>query len=455
MENLTLAVAVISSILILVLRPAWGLALFFAVLYLYPSYLSVILFGCNFTAQRIVIAVLLLKTLMSSQITSRFKFNLIDKLVIITFLTGLISLMATMNFENFAKTYSGQFMDSVLVYFAVRLILVDKKAVMTMLKGIGVIFIAAAGFGAIQAVTGRSPYDGLYAYCPWDEGGNVLTISMRTGFYRAAGACAVHIMFGLSFVVFLPVFLLLRHDSNFWKKMAYIFLAAGIIGVCSSMSSGPYLGMMVIFLCFFLKLRPAYIKPVLITLLIMVICGQLLSNRGFLYIVGRLTFDEETAYYRARLIDVAISKLPEYFFFGYGFDDPGWGPLIDGRQHSDLCNAYVLHAAQYGFLSLIPLIAMMWASIAGFCRLIKSASQDWIRDAAWFTASALISLIVVFFSVGIFGKFVSIFYALMGVCGAFYIGKKPQVLTNPIPPLQRKQSLFTQRIFADNVSETK
>ena len=428
MQALTLAVGITAVFLIFFLKPWHGLAIYFTTLLMYPSYLRIPVFGFNVSAQRMVVAALLVRILMDSRLMAKFRANLLDKLVAAMFVTGFVSLSITMGFGNFAKTYSGKFMDSVLVYFVVRLVLVDKATVLKIVKVLAVVLCIAGIMGVLESITGVSVYDGLFQYCPWNIGGTDIAMYERIGFYRANGPFGVHILFGLSFVAFLPLILLLRQAGGLWRKLTYVFFVAALAGTASSFSAGPYFGAMTILLCLVLKRRREFIKPLLIGLALVVFAGQVISDRGFFYMMGRFSFNESTAWYRARLIDVAVMKLPEYAFFGYGMVEPGWGPLLDNREHTDVCNQYVLQTVYYGLGGLAIFVGILWAGLAGLIRLGRRAVEPWLKEAAWLVGTALVALIVVFFTVGVFGKFIAVFHALLGIAGCFYA---PRLIARP------------------------
>lgn len=423
MQNLTLTVGLAAALLILVLRPLYGLGIYFVVLFLYPHYLTVQVFGCNFSAQRIALVALLFRVVIDGDLVERFKLNLLDKLVVAMAVIGFLTLSMTMNASDFAKTYSGHIMDSVLVYFAVRLTVVDGQTLLKVVKIVSVLLFVSAVIGVIQSVTGISPYDGLYAYCPWNLNGNLVAMNQRVGFYRACGSFAVHIMFGLSFVTFLPLILLLRYERGVPNAVVYILFTAAVFGALSSVSAGPYLGILAILACLVLKHQRWRIKMVLIGLALMVAGIEIVSNRGFFYAVSRFAFDEGNAWYRARLIDVAVMKLPEYWMFGYGLVDPGWGPSINALPRTDMCNQYVLQAASYGLGGLAILVFLLWTSLAGLRRRAILYTDRLSKDIAWMIGIAIVALVVVFWSVGVFGKFTSVFYSLLGMAGCFYVPK--------------------------------
>lgn len=423
MQSLTLVIGFSAVAAVMILKPLYGLCVYIAVLFLYPGYLTVPVAGFNVSAQRMIVAALLLRVFADGGFTNKFNANTLDKLVITMFIIGFITFSIKMNFAEFAKTYSGVFMDTVLVYFMFRLILINRDSVMTVIKMVSVVFVIAAVMGVIHSYSGVSIYNKLYAYCPWNPTGETIPINERFGLFRAFGAFGVHIMFGLSFAAFMPLILLLKHEEGGWSKAAVFLFAAATAGALSSVSAGPYLGLMMVFGCLFLKRRPEFIKPVLTLAFLAVFACEIISNRGFFYVMGRFTFDQANAWYRARLIDVAVMKLPEYWALGYGMTDPGWGEIIDTRLKTDVCNQYVLQAVYHGLGGLAVFISVLWSSVAGLRRFAKLASDRWASDAAWLLGICIVSLAVAFLSVGVFGKFTSVFYSLLGIAGCFYIAK--------------------------------
>ena len=83
MEGVTLAVAIITSVIVLSLRPIWGLVVYVGALIWYPSYLSVQVGTFDFTVCRVVILALYANVLLRTKLAQRFKLIWLDRLVII------------------------------------------------------------------------------------------------------------------------------------------------------------------------------------------------------------------------------------------------------------------------------------------------------------------------------------------------------------------------------------
>ena len=87
-------------------------------------------------------------------------------------------------------------------------------------------------------------------------------------------------------------------------------------------------------------------------------CVEIISNRHFYDVISRFTFSGSSAWYRSRLIEVALFQggMSGHWLTGYGWGvDPGWGAIIYGRPRSDIINQYLLVLCKYGLVGLVPL----------------------------------------------------------------------------------------------------
>jgi hypothetical protein len=192
------------------------------------------------------------------------------------------------------------------------------------------------------------------------------------------------------------------------------------LGVLSSMSSGPVLAVIlaIVFIAFYRYRR--YWKIVVAVLILM--CGsiEMISNRHFYDVLGRFTFDSNTAWYRSKLIDVALFRggMSGHWLTGYGLVDPGWSAQIDGRDHTDIVNHYILVLCRYGLIGLIPFIAIIVSAFKVIAKSFHASVLDDDRWLIWCLSAALFGLLVSMFTVSLFGPPTSIFYMLFGFCGA-------------------------------------
>jgi hypothetical protein len=416
MATVTLLVSVVASIMVFFLPPVYGLIVYVAALAYYPSYLSAPLGTINFTVCRIVILAILAKLFLQTDLPGRFKFVWLDKLVIIYFATQILAGATTaQSLEEFLQNRSGAIFDMVLPYFAVRLIITNKDRYLILLKGVLFSVAPLAIFGFYQCLTGRNLIDFIPGQRSFDD------LPMRLGLYRASLTFSVSIMFGLYFSMLGPVCAGLLHNYIGRNKWFYIFCICLMgVGAFSSMSSGPLLAAIVSFSFIGAYRYRRYWKPALAVIILM--CGtvEIISNRHFYDVMGDFTFDSQTAWYRSRLMNVAIAQggMSDHWLTGFGEVDPGWGPKIDGRAHTDIVNQYILVLSCYGLMGLISFIAVIVAAlkiIFGVLRAGKSDSDTWLT---WCLLGTLVGLLCAFMTVSLFGQPTTIFFMILGFVGS-------------------------------------
>jgi hypothetical protein len=414
MEVVTLLVSAVASIMVFFLSPVHGLIVYLAAFAYYPSYLSAPLGTIDFTVRRIVILVIFAKLFLQTDLPGRFRFVWLDKLVIMYFLAEIIAGATTApSLEAFLENRGGAIFDMVLPYFAVRLIVINKDQYLILLKGILFLVAPLAIFGFYQCLTGRNPLD----FIPGQVSAS--PEKMRLGLYRATLTFSDSIMFGLYFAMLGLVCAGLWYSIRKNKWLYTILLSLTAMGVFSSMSSGPILATMlaILFIAFY-RFRQ-YWKIVVAVVIFM--CGtvEIISNRHFYDVLGRFTFDPGTAWYRSKLMEVALGGgMSGHWLTGYGLADPGWSAQIDNRDHTDIVNQYLLVLCRYGIIGLIPFIAIIVSALKLIIKSFQASMLDSNRWLIWCLAGTLFGLLVSLFTVSLFGTPTSIFYILLGLCGA-------------------------------------
>jgi hypothetical protein len=421
----TLVVACVFSALALVLSPAHALTAYLASVIWYPSYYTVPTGTVDWTVRRIVVLVLLIRFLLNADLVRQFKLNRLDKLVIVLFTCETAAgLITTSGLRLFVEYEGGQMFDMLLPYFAVRLALVKKADYLALLRGILVISAPFAVLAFYQFLTGGNPVSFMRTYIPKARSIGyraelTFQVSIMLGLYFASlgGACA-----GLWRVV---------TDNRWLYGLALVLMGVGAV---SSGSSGPILALILAvgFLCLY-RWRHEWKLVVAVALLM---CGsvEIISNRHFYDVLGGFTLAPETAWYRSRLMDVAIrGGMSGHWLFGFGTGiDPGWGPRIDGRDHTDIVNHYILILVYYGLLGLVPFLMMNWEAAKSMVWAGKravSVADQWL---VWALAAALFGLAGAFFSVSLFGPPTTTYYMLIAFAAAM-----PTFVLEGYPPPHR------------------
>jgi hypothetical protein len=365
----------------------------------------------------------------------RFQWKLLDKLIIVSMVVYAAALSMTTPFEEWLENRLGFVMDTAFAYFVVRLVLVNRQQMTTVIKALGVVVVFLAVHGVVETFTGWSIYKGLGVYCPWATGKG-MEYQTRYGLNRSMGPSGETIMFGLTFAALMPLFWMLRHEPPPWGRRSYFLVAAAIVGVGSTVSSGPYMALIITLICLALERAKALVKPALVMIIIGCVFIEIVSNRHVYYVIGDFTMDPESAWYRARLIDVAVDKLPEYWKYGYGFGDPGWGPYIDGRNRSDGVNDYIVQAVLYGIGGLIAYVSVLTAALCGVVLRYRAGASSWLQSSIWALMASMVGLMTAFWSVSLFGQTISLLYVLLGLFGAFALDPvvaRPATVTETRP----------------------
>ncbi len=417
METLTLAVALVAAVIIIASRPAYGLVAFLALLLLYPDYLRVSLGTIDISACRIAVIILLVRCFADPAITNSFQWKPIDTLVLLSMAVYAVALAFTTPFDIWLENRAGFIMDSFFAYLAVRLVIVDRNSFVLVAKAVALMTAFLAVHAVAETFAGVSIYKGLGQYCPWAPTKG-MEYQVRHGLNRAMGPSGETIMFGLTFAICIPMIWMLRQEAPPWRRWAYPLTFLGIVGVAATVSSGPYLALIVVLGCLVLERVKFLVAPALVILVFGCAAVELISNRHFYNVLGDLTMDPASAYYRARLIEVALQKLHEYWVVGYGLVDPGWGPEIIGLKKTDMVNDYVLQAALHGLGGLVAYVLIQVVVLHIAYTTHKHSPSPWVRSCAWAMASSLICLMFASFSVSVFGQMTTVYYCLLAFMAA-------------------------------------
>ena len=413
MEQVTIAVAAAGVLLVMWLKPSQGLAVYLASVMFYSTDMFVPVGSLNFTVGRIVVAALLVRTFTVSKSTEPFRWNIIDTLVLLLFAWGAFALMVTVGGVSALENQAGHFMDTVLVYFAARLALRRKADLIALAKAISVLVIILAALGVAESLTSWSPYT-RFRILAAARRGRTYSPEPRDGFYRAAGAGGNSIVFGMMFVFLMPPLLTLYRAVPRWRFMAALSLGAAVAGAWSSNSAGPFMFVMTFGACALLIKKPELVKPILVGFLLLCVAAELGSNRRFYHLISYMSLGGAW-WHRARLIDLAIAHIGEYWALGYGWVDPGWGRLIDGRAYTDITNHYILLAVRHGILAPVLFTGVLYGVIARLRRVYLRLAGDPLSDGAWYMASMFVAAAITLWSVGLLGVAGSLFYLFSGI----------------------------------------
>ena len=419
MQGVTLTFALILSVLVIVLRPKYALVAYIVGLLWYPAYLAVSIGTIDILLGRFVVAVLLMRCFFDDSIRRKFTWNRLDTLVTLSMVVYVGAYLIT-QVNSMAETLEGRagfVMDTWCAYLAARFIVTDRTNLISIIKCISVALIPLAILGVIESVTGWQPFAPLWRFSPWFTGGPFVSEG-RYGFARAVGPFSHAILFGGGFAMLLPLIYYLRHEKNDWRTFAYIISGIALLGALSSMSSGPWVMVIVVIFSLIMERHKHLIKPLFILFVLFCILIGVVSNRPFYHVIASWSNPLGGAsWHRARLIDVAIQKFGEWWMVGYGDKDPGWGPLF-GMSRSDITNEYILNGVRYGVLGIIALCAVLIKTFRGLISTYRKLSNPAMKSLCWAFGSLLFSVSVAWMSVSFFGQLSTLVYCSIGMIGS-------------------------------------
>jgi hypothetical protein len=435
MEGVTLLVAIIGSVAALLLRPPYALAGYIAALLWFPDYLRVSIGTIDMSVGRIIVAILLLRCLLNENISRKFVWSSLDTWVSAAIGGIVVVYCISCGFSGDAvENRCGMIMDTFFAYISARLIITDKEGLISFIKVTGMFLVPLAVYGLVEAATGWQPFFQLVKYRQWRvvEGNDIVSTQARWGFTRAIGPFSHPILFGDCFAMFLPLVWALRHRYEARGKLFYLIPAAIIIGALSSMSSGSWGALVVVVFCLAMEKYKRWTKHIIGLIIALCFFTVILSNRPLhRVILSYLNFGKGDWWQRARLIDAAIDNFGQWWLFGYGSKDPGWGSLEGGYfwgHFTDVNNEFIFYGVQGG---AIAMICLCWVFVTAFKGLVVASRRTTdaeLKSLYWSMGCFLVGVIAAWQGVSFFGQSIALFYSLLGVIGSSIVFAK---YTNP------------------------
>jgi hypothetical protein len=292
--------------------------------------------------------------------------------------------------------------------------------------------LAVVGFG--ECLTGWNPLGFLRVYETAEAGTVYYTSPERFGLIRASVGFSHSIMYGLFFAMLGPACAGLLQNTR-EKIVCWIGLALMGLGVFASVSSGPVFAavMALGFVAFFPWRR--HWKVAVTVVVLMCASVEIISNRHFYDVLGRFTFSSQTAWYRSRLIDVALFEggMSNHWLTGFGYNvDPGWGPRLDGRSYTDTVNHYILELHRFGLVGLVPFLAVNIVAVKRLRKAYRASALTADQWLVWCVSGGLVGLWGAMMSVSLFGPPTTVFFMLLAFAGVLseVVGDPAKVRVN-------------------------
>lgn len=408
----TIAVTIFFCALALSRRQAGSaLGIVIVSMMLWPEYLRIPIGFAEMSAPRIVALLLLLKSLFSGAHRG-IHFQKVDGLVLLIWLWTVFATIAAGAALPQITQMIGRGLDTVLMYFLARVSIRTPKDVQGLFVWLAAVAIVMGVLGSIESTMSQSPYAAMTDYRTWhwfDKDNEY-----RYGFMRAKVSTSTHIYFGMAMMVILGVLFSIRGYAGS-RASARVAITASVLGALSSMSSGPWIGCVFVLLLNGFQARTSWMRPAIYGILFAALFLELLSNRHFYNLIDYFALDAHTAWYRTRLLEVAFSRLGEYWIVGTGSNWPHyWGMLVDGRRHIDVVNHFVIVALYGGIPAVLLYVSTHVIGIRLTISAWRKTDDDRRRKLLFGLAATLVAVDFSSMSVGLFGPVLALSHILLG-----------------------------------------
>lgn len=363
---------------------------------------------------RIIALILIIKSFLTGRYRATPK-CLVDHLVLLAWVWSLIAVTIADAFLSPLFIFMvGRGLDTTLMYFVARYYITSVDDLKGMANWLILVAAVMGLLGLLESFNVLSPYSAAKAFRPWD----VMSISSeiqqyRYGLVRAKGSASVHIYFGTSMLIVTGILWSINKGFPLGRFGRWGILL-GILGTISSVSSGPWMGCAVMFSIGLYRYKPHLIRPTIYFILLLFLFLEVASNRHFYHLVSYITLDAGTAWYRARLLEIAVSHLSEYWFFGFGTRFPShWADLLDGTL--DIVNHFLMVAIYGGLLAMFLYIASHYFALKYVIERWKSDDVSGLRLVSFYLGCVLVALEFVSMTVSLYGPPLILIHVLLGL----------------------------------------
>jgi len=431
MVGITTFVTIALGVLALAVRPGVALGILIVSMLIWPEFLRIPMGLAAMSAPRLIAIALLIRFIFQGRHVNMNVCS-VDYMVFLIWLWTVIATMLSGATSAKVNEMIGYGFDTVLMYFVARLAIRSMQDVAGMAWPLFGIAAWMCIVGWQEAITTQSPYVGLDAYRTWVW--IAKEPEFRLGMMRAKASTSVHIYFGMAMMLIAGIAWAMRSNPRV-RKISTLTAAFAAVGGLASMSSGPWLAIVTLIICNMYILRPKMIKPTLYVMLGVAIFLELASNRHFYHLIDYLALNSSTAWYRTRLIEVAVAQWRDYWIVGAnGIDINYWGGLLDGRRHIDLVNHFLIVAVNGGIPAFLMYVFSHVNAVRYAAQARKKSKDPFRRRLIFCLISTLIALDISIMSVGLFEQPLILSNILLGLIVSAAKGWK-EVPLRTAPPV--------------------
>ncbi len=429
-------VLLVIGILLLFVLPRKYIIIPFLVVSIFIPYTQVfVLGGIHLNVYRIMLPFgwirVLVGSLWESSAAERFRFNGIDKAVVLW--TMVQAVCATLLWQSWPAVVNqlGDIYTVFGIYFLLRLMIRGREDVTRAIRVFAVICAICAVFMIREQLTSRNMFSVF--------GGVSEITQVREGRIRSQAAFAHSILAGTVGATLLPLFIGLWWQGGKARIAALLGIPSSIVMVLTSASATP-LGACIASiaaLCLWpLRRRMKLLRWAIALTLIGL---NVVMKSPVWALIARIDFvGGNSGYHRYQLIDQAVRHFGDWWLFG-AKNPSSWGFLT-----GDVSNAFISTAVNGGVASLIMFIAILWQAFRAL-GIARSAAEDELKleRLLWAFGASIFSNVIAFFGIWYFDQSILVWYAVLAMICAITmttLARVPEttgVADERVPPWMR------------------
>lgn len=278
---------------------------------------------------------------------------------------------------------SGLVYNVALVYLLIRIWCCDLSELMAVVRMLAWLLVPVAASMILEHVLQRNLFGLL--------GGASEEVFVRDGSIRAQGPFAHPILAGTVGAVCFPLMIGIWRNSRF---SAAVGCAACVAIVFASTSSSPLMSLFIALGGLLMWFYQSWVRVARWGLVVMYLLLSMLMTRPVYYLIQDIDLTgSSTGWHRARVIEMAIEHLPEWWLFGTDYTFHWMGIAVDAAgRHSDITNYYIWIGVIGGLPAMLLVIAMIWRAFVwvGKCLPAFSSKRDH-QVMIWCVGSSLLA----------------------------------------------------------------
>jgi len=411
-KPITVAVAVLGSLLCLLLPRRFALI---------PLALSMCLYPCNMilppdnlglTAQRVIAVFLLARCVISPVIRGGFRWGAADYVASGYFLLMFLSQLISQGINQALVNRGGFFLSAMAPFWCVRFLIVDRASFYALLKSLLWAAVPLAIDGIQYQRSGDSPYYRIMQYGPFfNEWSKFVNRRLFMGelVFRAHAPFLQSIMFGWFFAIWIVP----ATNLFFEKRSVLLWLIPWIalpVGMVSAVAGGPM--MLTAFSVGLLVLFPLRRQgwTLLAVGLSLAVLASVVTNRSFMEILANMGMAQDSSWYRVGLQRFVMGgAMAGHWLAGYG-EIPG-----HFTRFHDLCIQWVCLVVFNGLMGLVgyyAMVAVAFWSLYKAAQRTQSLQDHWLL---WTLMSTLLAAMIAQLVVALFAEMNYIFHLFLGL----------------------------------------